>query len=73
MNRNIRRGACAVVCFACGSLAACTNQAWVATRKAAVIYVRAPKAPQGLAGVGGFILTSDGKVAVNGSAPDIAR
>lgn len=73
MIRNFRRRAGAAVYVACGGLAACADQAPMAARQPAVIYVYPPKAPQGLSGVGGFSLTPDGKVAVNGSNPDTAR
>ncbi|RQQ79030.1 hypothetical protein DF134_35040 [Burkholderia stagnalis] len=73
MIRNFRRTAGAVAFVACASLTACADQAPVAARKPAVIYVHPPKAPEGLAGVGGFRLTPDGKVAVNGGNSDIAR
>ncbi len=72
MIRNFRRRAVAVAYVGCAGLAACTDQAPTAARQPAVIYVHPPKAPQGLAGVGGFSLTPDGKVAVNGSNPDTA-
>lgn len=62
-----------MACLACASLAACADQAPPSARQPAVIYVNLPNAPQGFAGVGGFSLTPDGKVAINGSNPNTAR
>lgn len=73
MIRNFRMRAGAAVYVACAGLTACADQAPTTAREPAVIYVHPPKAPQGLAGVGRFSLTPDGKVAVNGSNPDTGR
>jgi len=73
MFRNIRRRAGTVAYLACAGLAACADQPPLSARQPAVIYVHLPNAPQGFAGAGGFSLTPDGKVAVNGTLSDPAR